>query len=231
MPDLSLAEAFLWAAPAVGFVVHFTVGRYNARRVAEDWESLPTELDAERLGQIRSTVETDDETLEIALNSARDARAEGNREEAVRLLGLAQQIVEEATPDRLTRLQRLSLLVRMASAAEPVPALAPSSFRLWQLWGLTGLASALHHVLVGPGERLLLRVHVLRAGFSWLRGFLARVLATVQRRRKTGDGWRRYEDGATDFRTLDREHLDTARACLVSLRLRPRDEIFAQGAR
>lgn len=231
VPDLSLAEAFFWVAPAVGFIVHLTVGRYNARRVAEQWQALPTALDAERLGQLRTTVECDASTLDITMDTAREARSEGDAAEAVRLAGLAHKIVAEATPERLGRLKALSLFVRMAMAVTPMPPLRRASFRVGKLSSLAGLAAAFHFFLVTPTERVLLRIHVLRAGFRLIFHLLSRRRGEIERRPESDRAWQRFDDGASDFKTLDREHLDTARACLVSLRLEPRVEAFAQSAR
>lgn len=229
--DISLGEAFLWVAPAVGFAVHLTLGRYNARRVAQEWESLPTTLDTLRLGQVRMEVECDAETLALALDSARQARDHGDGEEAKRLLGLAHGIVDDATPLRQRRLRRLSLMVRMTAAATPLPPLRPASFRLRRLSGLAALSALLHHLLISPAERLLLRVHVLAAGFSLVRSLLARCLAAVRRDAGGDHAWRRFEAGADDFRTLDQEHLATASACLVSLSLEPRVGIVPHSVR
>ncbi len=230
MSELSLAEAFLWAAPAVGFVVHFTVGRHNARRVVEQWQAFPTTFDAERLGQLRTTVEGDADCLDIALDSARQARSEGDKLEVIRQVGLAHQIVAEATPDRLGRLQKLSLLIRMAAAVTPMPPLQGASFRTARVSGLAGLAAALHFFLVSPAERLLLRVHMLRAGFRLILSFLNRRRGEIERMRSWQSPWQAFESGASDFKALDREHLEATAACLVSLRLEPRVETAAQGA-
>lgn len=231
VPEFNLTEAFLWIAPAVGFVVHFTVGRYNARRVAEQWQSFPTALDAERLGQLRTTVEGDADTLDITLGSAREARREGDTTDAVRFAALAHKVVAEATPDRLGRLTALSLFVRMSMAVTPMPPLRPSSFRVGQLSSLAGVAAAFHFFLVGPAERMVLRLHVLRAGFRLVLALLNRRRCEIESRPSSERAWRGFEDGATDFKTLDREQLDTACACLVSLRLKPRVEVVAQSAR
>jgi len=229
--DLNLAEAFLWAAPAVGFFVHLSVGRYNGRRVAEQWQSFPRALDAERLGQLRTTVEGDADTLEITLDSAREARREGATTESVRLAALAHKIVAEATPDRLGRLKTLSLLLRMSLAVTPMPPLRQASFRLRQLYGLAGIAAAFHYFLVSPAERVLLRLQVLRVGFRLILSLLTRRRADIARQPSSQRAWRGFEDGASDFKTLDREHLDTVRACILSMRLEPRGQVIAQGAR
>lgn len=231
MLDLSLPEAFLWLAPAVGFVVHFTVGRYNARRVAEQWQSFPTALDAERIGHLRTSVECDASTLDLTLDSALLARSDGDPAEAVRLATLAHKIVAEAAPDRLGRLTALSLFVRMSMAVTPMPPLRPASFRVRQLSSLAGVAAAFHFFLVGPAERMVLRLHVLRAGFRLVLSLLNRRRGEIERRPDNTRAWQGFEDGATDFKTLDREQLDTACACLVSLRLQPRVEVVAHSAR
>ena len=215
----------------MGFFVHFTVGRYNARRVAEQWRSFPTALDVERLGVLRTSVEGDAQTLDITLDSAREARREGDTTEAVRFARLAHKIVAEATPDRLGRLKALSLLVRMSLAVTPMPPLKPASFRVGQLSSLAGIAGAFHFFLVSPVERILLRVQVLRVSFRLILSLLSRRRSEIERRPGSERAWQGFENGSSDFKTLDREHLDTARACLVSIRLQPRVEVVAQSAR
>lgn len=231
LPELNLGDVFLWVAPAVGFLVHLTVGRHNARRVAEQWRSLPTALDAERLGQLRTTVEGDADTLDITLDSAREARREGDANEAVRFAALAHRIVAEATPDRLGRLKTLSLLVRMSLAVTPMPPLKPASFRVGQLSNLAGIAAAFHFFLVSPAERVLLRVQVLRVSFRLIFSLLSRRRREIERQPSSDRAWQGFEDGSSDFKTLDREHLDTVRACLVSIRFEPRGQVIAHSAR
>jgi hypothetical protein len=227
----SLTDVFMWVAPAVGFLVHVTVGRYNAGRVAEQWQSFPTALDAERLGLLRTTVEGDAATLDITLESARDARDSGDFTEAARFAKLSHKIVAEATPDRLGRLKTLSLLIRMSLAVTPMPPLKAASFRIGQLKSLAGIASAFHFFLVSPAERVLLRLQVLRICFGLVFSLLGRRQGEIERRPSDERAWQGFEDGSEDFKTLDREHLDTARACLVSVRLEPRAHGIPQSAR
>ena len=215
----------------MGFVVHLTVGRYNARRVAEQWRSLPTALDAERAGLLRNKVEGDAEMLDITLDSARESMREGDWNEAIRLANLAHKIVAEATPDRLSRMKTLSLMIRMSLAVTPMPALKPGSFRIGQLKSLTGLATAFHVFLVSPAERVLLRLQVLRIGFRMVFSLLGKRQVEITHRPSDERAWRGFEDGSADFKTLDREHLDTARACLVSMRMEPRPQAIPQSAR
>jgi hypothetical protein len=229
--DQSFGDILCWLAPGVGFVVHLTLGRYNARRVAEQWQSLPTALDSERLGLLRTQVETDAATLDIAIDSARLARESGNAAEAARLATLAHQIVAETGPDRISRLSLLSKIVRMSLAVTPMPPVRWQSFRLSRVASLSGLAGALHHLLVSPAERALLRVHVIRACFRMVMGVFDRCAEQFTRRPAADRTWRRLEAGASDFKTLDREHLDTAKACLMSLRFEPRVQIVPQRAR
>jgi hypothetical protein len=229
--EFNVAEAVLWVAPAVGFLVHLTVGRYNAQRVTQQWQSFPTALDAERLGLIRTNVEGDAETIDLTLDAARDARSLGDTTEAVRFSALAHRIVEEATADRLGRLKTLSLLVRMSLAVTPMPPLKASSFRIGQLKSLTGVAAAFHFFLVSPAERVLLRLQVLRISFRLIFSLMGRRHSEIEQRPTNERAWRGFEDGSADFKTLDREHLDTARACLLSMRLEPRAHVIPQRAR
>lgn len=225
-----LPEAFLWIAPAVGFFVHLTVGRYNARRVSEQWQAFPTALDAERLGMLRTSVEGDAGILDLTLDFAREARHQGDSVEAARFAALAHKLVAEATPDRLGRLKTLSLLIRMSLAVTPMPPLKASSFRAMRLKGVAGVASAFHFFLVGPAERVLLRVQVLRFGFRTILRSLGRRRQRIEQRPIDQRAWQGLEDGSSDFKTLDLEHLDTVRACLVSMRMEPRVVVVPQSA-
>jgi hypothetical protein len=229
--DLNLSDVFLWVAPAVGFLVHLTVGRYNARRVEQEWQSLPRALDAERLGMLRTVVEGDAESVDITLCSAREARLQGESAEAIRLAALAHRVIAEAAPDRLGRLKTLSLLIRMSLAVTPMPPLRAMSFRIGQLKSVAGIAAAFHLFLVSPAERVLLRLQVLRISFRLILSLLGRRHAEIEERPTDDRAWQGFEDGSADFKTLDREHLDTARACLVSIRLEPRAEVLVQGTR
>jgi hypothetical protein len=223
MSDAWFGELLLWSAPAVGLVVHVTLARYNARRVHEDWRSFPDTIDKQRIGLLKTVVEGDAETLDIVVDSVREARAEGDADEAERQILLAEKLVFEATPDRLSRLRALGLAIRMAAAVTPLPPLTASAFRRLRLRGLAGLSFLVHQVLVSPAERFILRVHVLGAGFRMIRAAFARRRATVEARPAAALLAHRFEDDVSDFKTLDAEHLEAARACVVSLRLVPRD--------
>ena len=226
-----LGDAWLWLAPAVGFLVHLTVGRQNAGRVARQWEALPTALDPQRLGQIRSSVECDSDSLQIALDSARQALSEADVREFGRQLDIARAIVEDAIPDRVRRLEALALVARMAGAIERLPALSPSAYRLYRLRALAGLAYPLHDLLFGSAARLLLRMRVLKAALASVHRLLSRCRSALERLPAAQPDWQLFEAIVDDFRTLDREHLEAASACLVSSRIQPRIQIVAQRAR
>ncbi len=224
MPDLWFGELLLWSAPAVGFVVHATLARYNARRVQEDWRSFPGAIDTQRIGVLKTLVEGDAETLDIAVDSAREARAGGDADEAARQIVLAERLVFEATPDRLSRLRSLGLVIRMAAAVTPLPPLRVSAFRRLSLRGFAGLSFLVHQFLVSPAERFMLRVHVLGAGFRVIRAAFRRRRSAAEARPASALLSRGLEDDVSDFKTLDAEHLEAARACVVSLRLVPRGQ-------
>ena len=112
-----------------------------------------------------------------------------------------------------------------------MPPLKAGSFRIGQLKSLAGITSAFHFFLVSPAERVLLRLQVLRISFGLVFSLLGRRQAEIEQRPTDERAWRGFEDGSADFKTLDREHLDTARACLVSARLEPRAHGIPQSAR
>jgi hypothetical protein len=119
----------------------------------------------------------------------------------------------------------------MSLAETQMPPIKAASFRVGQLKSLAGITSAFHFFLVSPAERVLLRLQVLRISFRLIFSLLGRRHAEIERRPTDDRAWKGFENGSEDFKTLDREHLDTARACLVSVRLEPRAQAIPQSAR
>src|SRR5258708_39019288 len=78
--------------------------------------------------------------------------------EACRTVALLAGAFERAMPDRLKNLRAMALCVRVSAVMMPPPSLSPWRFRLSSIRTLAGAGAMLHHVLVTPVERMLLRL-------------------------------------------------------------------------
>jgi len=156
------------------------------------------------------------------------ARRDAQMEEAVRLLGLAYSVVEQTTPDRLTRLKAMSLCCRMAAAIVPLPPLRPADFRLRQLATEAGLAAALHDLLFTTGERFRLRLGLLRFGFHLVLRTMRRSLEQLKRSPGAPPSWADFASAKDDFKKLDLDHTRSLQALMASLVAQ--DELFSPAA-
>jgi hypothetical protein len=81
------------------------------------------------------------------------------------------------------------------------------------------VGAALHQVLVSALERFLLRLQVLGVGFRLalrvIVGARRQAASAPEARRPWGD----YERALADWKTLDREHLETFKALAKSLEI------------
>jgi hypothetical protein len=225
-----MIETLLWVLPLVGLLVHWVFARYNATKVEKDWQAFMTLRDEQSLETLKSIVEIDHETIDFDLRAARLALRMGNTVDAVRLLRLSHDIIADLTPDRLRRLQAMSVMIRMAIAVTPVEAVPAKPFKGGALKGMAAIAGVFHSLLVTPIERFLLRLSVLRFGFRLALRLLKSAADSAERRVTAMRAWRAFEDRAEDWKTLDREHLETARSFLMSFRLEPRVTAVAERA-
>ncbi len=217
-----MTETILWFGPVLGLFVHWALGRYNSRKVERDWEEFRRLRDERSLETLSSMVEIDHETIDFDLRAARVARQAGRQEDAIRLLRLSQDIIEDLTPDRLERLRAMTTMIRMAVAVTPVEPVAAAPFKTVRLGAFTSVARLLHSLVVTPAERFVFRVSVISAGFRIALRLLRGAADEITTGARAIRAWRTFENGAEDWKTLDREHLDTARAFLSSFSLRPR---------
>jgi hypothetical protein len=107
----------------------------------------------------------------------------------------------------------------MAAALVPVRPLRMRDYHLRELIAVVGVGAALHQVLVSALERFLLRLQVLGVGFRLalrvIVGARRQATSTPEARRPWGD----YERALEDWKTLDREHLETFKALAKSLEI------------
>jgi len=213
----------LWVLGVLGFVclalVIGQVARYRHEHTVKQWDKLLSPGMGFAVQSLELEVQTDAAMADSGLQGAQRARDRQDLAEAVRLLELSCQAIEQATPHRLRRLRAMAVLIRMAAALVPVRPLRIRDYRLRELIAVVGVGAALHQVLVSALERFLLRLQVLGFGFR----LALRVLVGASRQAATTPAARRpwgdYERALQDWKTLDREHLETFRALARSLEL------------
>jgi len=213
----------LWGLGAVGFVcVALVLGqaaRYRHERTIKDWNKLLSPGMRFAVQSLELEVQADAAIADSGLHGAQQARARQELAEAIRLLELSCNAIERATPSRLKRLRAMAVLIRMAAALVPVRPLRIRDYRLRELIAVVGVGAALHQVLVSALERFLLRLQVLGIGFR----LALRVMAGARRQAAAAPAARRpwgdYERALEDWKTLDREHLETFKALARSLEM------------
>jgi hypothetical protein len=213
----------LWVLGALGFVcVALVIGhaaRYRHERTIKQWNQLLSPGMQFAVQSLELEVKTDAAMADSGLSGAQQARDRQDLAEAVRLLELSCQAIEQVTPDRLRRLRAMAVLIRMAAALVPIRPLRIRDYRLRELIAVVGVGAALHQILVTALERFLLRVQVLGIGFR----LALRVLAGARRQAAVAPAarrpWEDYERALDDWKTLDREHLETFKALARSLEI------------
>jgi len=213
----------LWGLGAVGFVcVALVIGqaaRYRHERTIKHWNQLLSPGMRFAVQSLELEVQADAAMADSGLHGAQQARDRQELAEAIRLLELSCRAIEQATPSRLKRLRAMAVLIRMAAALVPVRPLRIRDYRLRELIAVVGVGAALHQVLVSALERFLLRLQVLGIGFRLalrvMAGARRQAAATPDARKPWGD----YERALQDWKTLDREHLETFKALARSLEI------------
>lgn len=213
----------LWGLGAAGFVcLALVIGqatRYRHERTLKHWNQLLSPGMRFAVQSLELEVQTDAAMADSGLHGAQQARARQDLSEAIRLLELSSAAIEQATPSRMKRLRAMAVLIRMASALVPVRALRIRDYHLRELIAVVGVGAALHQVLVSALERFLLRLQVLGIGFR-----LALRAVVGARRQAAADPaarrpWGDYQRALEDWKTLDREHLETFKALARSLEI------------
>jgi len=213
----------LWVLGAFGFVgVALVIGqaaRYRHERTIKQWNKLLSPGMRFAVQSLELEVQSDAAMADSGLQGAQQARDRQELTEAIRLLELSCAAIEQATPSRLKRLRAMAVLIRMAAALVPVRPLRIRDYHLRELIAVVGVGAALHQVLVSALERFLLRLQVLGIGFRLalrvMAGARRQAAATPHARRPWGD----YERALADWKTLDREHLETFKALARSLEI------------
>lgn len=180
--------------------------RHDARALS--WRRLISPDLRAGLQQLEEQCRLEDAQLVSMMASVNRSRMD-RREHAERMLRAVLKFVEDAQPDRLERLRVVRVLAKMTAATMAAPALSPMQFRLPELWAAASLGALAHAVLVSPGERLVLRLYVLSAGF-WI------TLRTM-RRAAARPAWGKFERALVDWCALDAAHVQATSDATTAL--------------
>jgi hypothetical protein len=214
----------IMAALAAGLVAFF-LGRFDRRRALRRWNFVLSGNAEKAVAALRErfTEETDlvDHTYQLALTRKNSL----SYDEAVRLLGIAASMLEDAAGDRQSRLRALSVFSRMAEAIVPVPAVQPEIFKLKETRTLASLASWLHELLMGYHERFRFRLAVIGFGIRIvlrsIKGSLMRAFVEPTE----PEPYQTFGDAFDDFRALDKVQVESFVMLLRSASATNRDDL------
>jgi hypothetical protein len=214
----------LLAALAAGVVVLF-LGRFDRNRALRRWDfvlSGRAETATEALrGRLAEDTEIASHTYDLALKR----KASLSYDEAVRLLAIAADTIEEAAEDRQRRLRALAVYARMAEAIVPVAPVRPAQFKLKETRSLASIAQWLHQLLSTYQERFRFRLAVIGFGIRLvvrsIRG--SRTRASIEPAQN--EPYQTFGDSLHDFRALDAEQVESFRQLLRSAAALERDSL------
>lgn len=194
------------AALAAALIVVF-LGRFERDRALRRWDFVVSGRAEKAAAALRNRLAEDTEVATHTFDLALRRRSTLSYDEAVRLLNIAADTIEEAAQDRHRRLRALSVYSRMAEAIVPVPALRPAAFRLRETRSLTLIARWLHELLSSYQERFRFRLAVIGLGIRLIvrsiRGSRLRAAA----RPSHPEPFQTFGDSLHDFKTLDEEQV------------------------
>lgn len=192
--------------------------RRSEQGVLRDWDLLLTPKGRREMETAQRRVSAELELVDMTYESAHAARARGSADEALRLLELGCQLIEQYCPTMLRALAAMSVLSRMVSALAPPRPLPARAFRLRELAGWALLNQFLQQFLVGTAERFRLHLIILERGFMTV---LRVVLSSTRRAHAGSDALgaelQRIDAARSDVRSLSNESLEAFRLLLEGL--------------
>jgi hypothetical protein len=194
------------AALAAALVVLF-LGRFERDRALRRWDFVVSGRAGKAASALRERLAEDTDMATHTFDLALKRRSTLSYDEAVRLLTIAADTIEEAAQDRHRLLRALSVYSRMAEAIVPLPAIRPSRFRLLEVRSLTLIARWLHELLSSYQERFRFRLAVIGLGIRLIvrsvRGSRSRAAVMPAQ----PEPFQTFGDSLHDFKTLDEEQV------------------------
>ncbi len=214
----------LLAAVAAGVVVLF-FGRFDRNRALRRWNFVLSGQAEKATAALRERLAEDTEIAGHTYDLALKRRASLSYDEAVRLLAIAAETIEDAAEDRQRRLRALSIYARMAEAIVPVQPVQPAQFKLAETRSLTRIASWLHELLNSYQERFRFRLAVIGFGIRLVvrsvRG--SRTRAVIEPTQ--AEPYQTFGDSLHDFRALDNEQVESFRQLMESAAATDRESL------
>lgn len=212
--DLRVIPVLL-AAVAAGVVV-LALGRFDRNRALKRWDFVLSGRAETATTALRARLAEDTEIAAHTYDLALKRKASLSYDEAVRLLAIAADTIEEAAEDRQRRLRALAIYARMAEAIVPVQPIRPSQFKLAETRSLTRIAQWLHELLASYQERFRFRLAVIGFGIRLVirsvRG--SRIRAAIEPSHP--EPYQTFGDSLHDFRALDDEQVESFRQLMRS---------------
>jgi hypothetical protein len=203
-------------AAVAAAVVVLVFGRFDRNRALKRWGFVLSGRAEKATEALRGRLAEDMEIASHAYGLALTRKASLSYDEAVRLLAIAADTIEEAAEDRHRRLRALSVYARMAEAIVPVPPVAPAQFKLAETRSLATIARWLHELLNSYQERFRFRLAVIGFGVRLvvrsIRG--SRVRASIEP--SQAEPYQTFGDSLHDFRALDAEQVESFRQLMRS---------------
>ena len=214
----------LLAALAAGVVV-LVLGRFDRNRALRRWDFVLSGRAETATAALRTRLAEDTDIATHTYDLALERKASLSYDEAVRLLTIAADTIEEAAEDRQRRLRALAIYARMAEAIVPVAPIRPSQFKLAETRSLTRVGEWLHELLNSYQERFRFRLTVIGLGIRLvvrsLRGSRAR--ASIEPSQP--EPYQTFGDSLHDFRALDDEQVESFRQLMRSAAAMERDSL------
>ena len=203
-------------AAVAALVVVLVLGRFDRQRALKRWDFVLSGRALDATDALRDRLEQDTEIAGHTYDLALARKASLSYDEAVRLLAIAADTIEEAAEDRHRRLRALSVYARMAEAIVPVSPVRPSQFKLAETKSLTQIAGWLHEMVSSYEERFRFRLTVIGFGIRLvvrsMRGSRSRAASAPAH----AEPYRTFGDSLHDFKALDHEQVESFRQLMLS---------------
>ena len=197
-------------------MVVLALGRFDRNRAMRRWDFVLSGRAAEATSALSARLAEDTDLASHTYDLALKRRASLSYDEAVRLLSIAADTIEEAAEDRHRRLRALSVYARMAEAIVPVAPVKPAQFKLSETRSLTRIAQWLHELLNSYEERFRFRLTVIGLGIRLVIRSVRGTRVRAAERPAGAEPFRTFGDSLHDFRALDSEQVESFRQLMLS---------------
>lgn len=218
-----MVSVILAAAAATAVVV--ALGRHDREKVLKRWDFVLSGRAEKAAETLRERFAEDTDIAKHTYDLAVERKARLSYDEAIRLLSVAADTIEEAAEDRQRRLRALAIYSRMAQAIVPVPPVAVSSFKLPETRSLAWIASWLQNLLASYAERFRFRLAVIGVGIRLVMRSLRGSRNRAALAPAAPEPYKTFEDSLHDFSALDAEQIESFRALLRSAAALERTEL------